>query len=239
MKTNLKTLLIGLIAFNFFSCQYTHSQFLKGNEKITTTDRAVTPLQTVEIQDGIDLFITQGTVEKLQIEADENLQEYIKTEVNQGVLKIYLSKGIWKSKRLKAHLTIVNINELSASGGSDVETVGILKLNEISVICSGGSDAKLNIEAEKIKFKASGGSDGFLVGSAKNFLAKGSGGSDIHAFDLKSGDCFIEVNGGSDAEVNASGNLNVSASGGSDVAYKGTPTNIDSNMSGGSGLKRD
>jgi len=239
MKTYFKTLIIGLVLFNFLSCQYTHSQFLKGNENITKVDRSIAPFQTVEVQDGIDLFITQGSLEKLQIESDQNLHEYIKTEVQQGVLKIYLSKSVWRSKCLKAHLTIKNITELSASGGSDVESVGTLNLGEVSIICSGGSDARLNIEAEKIKFKATGGSDGFLVGSAKSFLAKGSGGSDIKAFDLKAGDCYIEVTGGSDAEVNANGLLNVSASGGSDVAYKGTPTNIDSNMSGGSGLHQD
>ncbi len=236
MKTNIKTLIIGLILFNFPAFQNSHAQFLKGNGNVIKSDRTVTGFQTVEIQDGIDLYLSQGSVEKLQIEADENLQQYIKTEIEQGNLKIYLSKSVWKSKSLKVHLTIRNIIGLSASGGSDVETLDLLKFTDLSVICSGGSDAKLNIEAEKLKFKASGGSDGYLTGTVKNFLAKGSGGSDIHAFDLKSTDCFIEMTGGSDAEVNASGLLNASASGGSDVTYKGTPTNIDSNMSGGSSL---
>jgi hypothetical protein len=79
MKTKFKTLFIGLIVFNFLSCQYTHSQFLRGNENITKSDRSVSGFQTVEVQDGIDLYITQGSAEKLQIEADANLHEFIKT----------------------------------------------------------------------------------------------------------------------------------------------------------------
>jgi len=236
MKNNVKTLIIGLIIFNFFSCQNSHSQFIKGSGNILKSDRPVTSFHTVEVQDGIDLYITQGSSENLQIEADENLHQYINTEIEQGILKIYLSKIIWKSRVIKVHLTIKNITGLSASGGSDVETNGVLKLEELSVICSGGSDAKLNVNVNKLKFKASGGSDGYLSGSAKSFLGKASGGSDILAFDLNAIDCYVEVNGGSDAEVNASGILNASGSGGSDISYKGTPSKIDSNMSGGSDL---
>lgn len=239
MKTNIKTLIIGLVLFNLLSFQYTHSQFLKGNGNVIKSERKVSGFQTVEVHDGIDLYITQGNNESLQIEADENLHQHIKTEIEQGNLKIYLSKSVWKSESLKIHLSIKNITGLSSSGGSDVETTNTLNLAELSVICSGGSDAKLTIEAEKLKFKASGGSDGYLRGSVKNFLAKASGGSDIKAFELKTIDCYIEVTGGSDAEVNASGLLNASASGGSDVAYKGKPSSIDSNMSGGSSLHHD
>jgi len=239
MKTKIKTLVIGLILLNFVSFQYSYSQFIKGNGNLIKSERKVSGFQTVEVHDGIDLYITQGNTEKLQIEAEENLHQYIKTENEQGNLKIYLSKTIWKSETIKVHLTIKSITGLSASGGSDVETTNTLKLTELSIICSGGSDARIAIEAEKLKFKATGGSDGYLRGSVKNFLAKGSGGSDIKAFELKSIDCFIEVTGGSDAEVNVSGLLNASASGGSDVAYKGMPSSIDSNMSGGSSLHHD
>jgi hypothetical protein len=239
MKNNIKTLIIGLIIFNFFSCQNSHSQFIKGSGNVIKTDRPVSSFQVVEVQDGIDLYITQNNSESLQVEADENLHQYIKTEIEQGVLKIYLSKIIWKSQVIKVHLSIKNITGLSASGGSDVESIGVLNLEELSVICSGGSDAKLNVNVDKLKFKASGGSDGYLSGTAKSFLGKASGGSDILAFDLNAVDCYVEVNGGSDAEVNVSGILNASGSGGSDISYKGTPSSIDSNMSGGSDLNHE
>jgi len=239
MKNNPKLAVIFLLVIILLFNGYASSQFLKGNGKVEKKERPVSFFHTVEIQDGIDLFITQGLSENLVVEADENLHQYIETEINEGILKIHLSKMVWKSKSLKVYLTIKNIKALSASGGSDIKSVNLLKLEELSVICSGGSDVNLNIDAGKLKFKASGGSDGFLSGTAKTFLGKASGGSDIKAFELKTVDSYIEVTGGSDAEISVSRNLNVSGSGGSDVSYKGKPVNIDSQMSGGSSLYQD
>jgi len=156
--------------------------------------------------------------------------------VEGDVLKINLSKNVYKAKSLKVYLTIIDIKGLQASGGSDVETNGTLKLDDFSAICSGGSDIRLVVDANELKFKASGGSDGFITGKAKDFKAMASGGSDIKAFDLEAVDCAVEISGGSDAEINTIGKLIARASGGSDVLYKGNPTNIDSNMSGGSDL---
>lgn len=239
MKTNSKLLLISLIAFNFFTFQFLQAQFIKGDGNVTKEERNVSSFKSVEVEDGIDLYITQGDKESLEIEADQNLHEYIQTEIEGDNLRIYLSKGVRKATTLKINLSVVDIKGLSASGGSDVYTRGILKLNDLSVICSGGSDIRLEIETGELKFKASGGSDGFIKGVAKVFKAKASGGSDIKASGLEAGTCEIELSGGSDAEIHATNELMVKASGGSDVSYKGKPAKIDSNMSGGSSLHHD
>jgi hypothetical protein len=228
---------IAIIQFLFImSCNSVQAQFLKGDGNVTNSERKILNFSYIEIEDGIDLYLSQSSSVELSIEADQNLHEYIVTKVEGDVLKIYLSKNIWKSKSLKVHLKVVDIKGLEASGGSDVESSGSLKLNDFSAICSGGSDIRLDVDANELKFKASGGSDGFIKGKVNVFKGMASGGSDIKAFDLKSNDCFVEVNGGSDAEIYVNGKLLARGSGGSDVSYKGNPTNIDSNMSGGSDL---
>jgi hypothetical protein len=235
MKTILSSLIIILI-LPFISCNIVQAQFIKGNGHVTESERKVSNFSYVEIEDGIDLYLSQKTGNELKIEADENLHEYIVTKVEGDVLKIYLSKSINNAKSLRVYLSIEDIKGLSASGGSDVETKGTLKLNDFSAICSGGSDLRLEIEANELKLKASGGSDGIMKGKANVFKGMATGGSDIKSFELESNDCYIEVSGGSDAEVQVKGRLTARGSGGSDIIYHGSPTNIDSNMSGGSDL---
>jgi len=235
MKTYLSKISI-IILIVCMSGSLAHSQFLKGDGNVTKSERNVSNFKYVEIEDGIDLYLSQGTNVALNIEADKNLHEYIVTKVEGDVLKIYLSKNVFKAKSLKIYLKIVDLNGIAASGGSDVETTEILKVNDFSAICSGGSDLRLAIEANELKFKASGGSDGFISGKANVFKSMASGGSDIKAFDLEANDCIVEVSGGSDAEVNVKGKLTARGSGGSDISYSGNPANIDSNMSGGSDL---
>ena len=236
MKTNVKILLISFIAFNFFTYQLLHAQFIKGDGNVTKSERTISSIKSIEVEDGIDLYLSQGNSESLHIEADQNLHQYIKTETDGDNLRIYLSKIVRKASSLKIYLTIKDIKGLSASGGSDVYTENLLKLNTLSVICSGGSDVKIAVEANELKLKARGGSDAYVKGTAKNFKAKASGGSDIKASGLETGNCHIEISGGSDAEINVKGELYVRASGGSDISYKGKPSRIDSNMSGGSSL---
>jgi hypothetical protein len=236
MKTGIKQPMLYVLLICILPLSCINAQFNKGDGNITKSERKISDFNYIEVEDGIDLYLTQGNTTELTIEADQNLHEYIVTEVEDDVLKIHLSKIILRAKSIKVYLNVVNIKGLIASGGSDVQTSGTLKLNDFSAICSGGSDIKLNIEANELKFKASGGSDGFISGKASIFNAMASGGSDIKAFDLSVTDCQIEISGGSDAEINVAGQLKAQGSGGSDISYKGNPSNIDSNMSGGSDL---
>lgn len=236
MKTILKQPVLYVMFLCILPLSCMNAQFHKGDGNVTKSDRKISNFNYVEVEDGIDLYLSQDSANELVIEADQNLHEYIVTEIDNDILKIHLSKIILKAKSIKVYLKIVNIKGLSASGGSDVETNGILKLDDFSAICSGGSDIRLNIEAGELKFKASGGSDGFIQGKANIFKAMASGGSDIKAYELESTDCYVETSGGSDAEINVVGKLSARGSGGSDVSYKGKPSNIDSNMSGGSDL---
>lgn len=239
MKLPLKKLSILLILVSIFPGILINAQFLKGNGNITKSDRKITSFKYVEIEDGIDLYITQSDNFTLSIEADQNLHQYIVTENKGDILKIYLSKSIFKSKSLKAFLNVMDLKGVDASGGSDVYFTEMMKLDDFSAICSGGSDIEIDIETNLLKVKVSGGSDVIISGQAKIFNAMISGGSDIKAFKLETTECNIEAKGGSDAEVNTNGKLFVKASGGSDIRLKGNPASIDSNMSGGSSLIRD
>lgn len=52
--------------------------------------RSAKGFHTIEISDGIDLYLTQGTKEAVAVSASGNeYRDRIKVEVNNGVLKIY------------------------------------------------------------------------------------------------------------------------------------------------------
>jgi len=174
--------------------------------------------------------------EKLGIEADENLHDLIKTEIEGDKLHISLKKWIRKAKSLKIHLSVLDLKGVKASGGSDVESKDLIKVANLNLVCSGGSDINMEIETNELKCKASGGSDCNLSGKVSILRAEASGGSDINAFKLESEECYVQVSGGSDANVFVTKKLHAKASGGSDISYKGNPHPINAKMSGGSDL---
>ena len=88
--------------------------------------RAVAAFHAIEASDGIDLYISQGSEEGLAVSASTTeYRDKIHSEVVNGTLKLYYDKpnrwGIsWGSNRkLKAYVSVRNLDNLHASGGSD------------------------------------------------------------------------------------------------------------------------
>src|SRR5580704_9443447 len=73
--------------------------------------RNVSGFHAIHVQSGIDLYLTQGSQEAVAVSAsDIEYRNRIKTEVEDGVLKIYLDHSgfHWNmgNKKLKAYVSI-------------------------------------------------------------------------------------------------------------------------------------
>jgi hypothetical protein len=157
-------------------------------------------------------------------------------------LRIYL-EGVqlsWgpRDRRLKAYLSVKELDALSAHGGSDVYISAGLKGDKISLSLHGGSDFSGKIFAGSLDIDQHGGSDVSISGTATNLKVKASGGSDFKGFELIAENAVIDANGGSDARLTVTKELAVEASGGSDIDYKGTPVIKQSSSRGGSSISR-
>jgi len=207
--------------------------------------RNVTGFHGVKVASGIDLYITQGNTEGVAVSAsDIKYRDKIKTQVENGILQIYYDNGMglhinWgDNKKMKAYVTIKDISELQASGGSDIFVEGSLQSSGINLRLTGGSDFHGQVNVSSFSVKQSGGSDVKISGKAGTLTVDASGGSDFVGFDLATDNCSIEASGGSDVYVTVNGEMNVKASGGSDVSYKGTGVIKNYSASGSSDVRK-
>jgi len=189
--------------------------------------RNVSGFHAIEVGGGIDLYLSQGE-EAVAVSASKN--EYrakIKTEVKNGVLKIWYEwnsnlRFDWSNHKLKAYVSFKDIDRLEGSGGSDISVDGSIKVAKLAMEVSGGSDFDGKVETSELNIQASGGSDVRISGKADRLTIDASGGSDFKGYDLASDICNVEASGGSDVQVTVNKELSANASGGSDVYYKGT-----------------
>jgi len=207
--------------------------------------RTVSGFHAVEVSHGIDLYISQGSTEGVAISAtNAKYRSNIKTVVTNGVLKIYYDDAgthvhvNFDDRKLIAYVTVKNIDDLQASGGSDVYIKGSIQSQNLTVGLSGGSDLNGQLQATNLKMQLDGGSDAKVAGKAGSLTVTASGGSDFKGYDLVTGNCNANANGGSDVYITVNGELNATASGGSDVYYKGSGVIKTSNASGGSDVKK-
>ena len=116
-----KTLLLFIAILVSTSCMMDGISRVTGNKNVTTENRKVNDHFTeIHASTGIDVFITQADEESIRVESDENLQEFIITEISDGVLKIYSKRNIWRAKSKKVYVNVTEINTIKATSGSDV-----------------------------------------------------------------------------------------------------------------------
>src|SRR5215208_8405945 len=95
--------------------------------------RDVKGFHAIEVSGGIDLYLSSGDETVAVSAKGDEVRRRVKTEVKNGVLKIYFE---WKdgirfslgnNRALKAYVSYKNLDKISASGGSDVMVDGTIK----------------------------------------------------------------------------------------------------------------
>ena len=201
--------------------------------------RNVTGFHAIEVSGGIDLYLSQGEEAVAVSASKDEYRDKIITEVKNGVLKIWFDwknniRIDWSNRKLKAYVSVKNLDGLEASGGSDVNVDGMIKTTKLDMEISGGSDFKGKVESDDLQVHASGGSDVTISGKAAKLTIAASGGSDFSGFDFAADFCDVEASGGSDVHITVNKELSANASGGSDIFYKGSALIRDIKTGGGS-----
>ena len=207
--------------------------------------RNVSGFHAISMSDGIDLYLTQGNEEAVAVSASKpEDRDKIKTVVENGVLKNYLQYEefkwfSWRSnRRLRAYVSVRNLDDLRGSGGSDILINGTLAVAKLRLDISGGSDFKGNVNITNLDIDQSGGSDVDISGRVTNITIDASGGSDLNGFDLVAETCNASGSGGSDIRITVNKELVADASGGSDIHYRGNASVRKSSSSGGSSVSK-
>lgn len=238
MKAALNKILILLVTSTLTtSCMIDGLNRISGNRNVTTEQRKVNDNFTaIHAGNGIEVFIKQSANTKVAVEADENLQDHIKTEVENGVLRIYSKRNIWRAKSKRVYVSAKTITGIKAASGSDVYSENTIESETIDVSTSSGADAKITVSATNVTSSASSGSDLKILGTSENYSASASSGASINAFELESKNATVKVSSGADINVFASESLDAKASSGGDIDYKGNPKRIRQKASSGGSI---
>tara|TARA_R110002049_G_scaffold45022_3_gene131626 strand:+ start:18715 stop:19437 length:723 start_codon:yes stop_codon:yes gene_type:complete len=239
MKKSINQLFVVLFITTIFSsCGADMFNRVIGNKNVIVKQRTLNDnFSGIKVSSGIDLYISQGDT-KISVRADENLHDLIITEVNDGVLNIYVEKNIWRSKSKKVYVTLENLNLLKATSGSDVYSETIIRTKEISVSATSGADINIEVEAQNVETRATSGSDIKIFGTAINLAASATSGSSIDAFDLESKNVIAKATSGADVDVYASEKIEANATSGGDIDFRGNPTVVNKKSSSGGSISK-
>lgn len=240
MKNSIsKIIAILFIATIFTSCSVDMFNRVNGNRNVVTKVRKTSnKFLGIKVSTGIDLYVTQGSKNKVTVEADENLHDIIITEVEDGVLKVYSEKSIWKAKARKVHVIIKDLSLLKATSGSDVYGKGTIKTDEISISATSGADIRITVDATSVETSSTSGSDISIAGTTINHASSATSGASIDAYELESQNVLVKATSGADINIYASEKLDAKASSGGDIDFKGNPKSVNKKESSGGDISK-
>jgi len=229
MKT-MKYLAILLMAISLSSCQWDIMLGQEnGNGNVRTEERHVGDFNGVHSSAGLHVYLTEGSENKVVVEADDNLHQYIEVYLEGNTLKIGTEKNIGRAKAKNVHVTFTNLESLKASSGSDLISNSVIKSEILSLETSSGADLEAEIVSKEVYLEASSGSDLKVSGRAGKAVVDASSGSDIKARELEVLSCNAEASSGADVAITVLNTIEAHASSGGDIQYFGNPSDVSVN----------
>ncbi|HEX2975979.1 MAG TPA: head GIN domain-containing protein [Bacteroidales bacterium] len=213
---------------------------VRGNHNVVKKDRNVGSFTGIKVSSGIDVFLKQGNSESLSIEADENLHEYIITEVRDGVLHIYTKSkiNIRDAEMKRAYVSMKDIYSIQTTSAGDITGETPIKAQKLRLSTSSAGDIKLEVNADEIEIDISSAGDIKVSGSADKLEADLSSAGNLDAYDLRVREADISVSSAGDADINVSERITARASSAGNINYKGNPKYVDSHSSSAGGIHR-
>lgn len=188
----------------------------KGSGNVQTEKRTVSNFKAIEAG---GVFIVEITAQKdfsVEVEADDNLLPFIKTDLDGETLKIKTTEKFSTRSPIRVRISAPDIENLEISGASKF-FVSNLANDSFRVDSSGAS--KISIE-----------------GATKNLTVDMSGASKLNAENFTAENVSVDASGASRATVSVINNLKADLSGASKVVYYGNPANIEKKTSGASSV---
>lgn len=219
--------------------------------------RSVGSFTGIEVSSGIKVNFTQQKNQLVKVDVDDDKAQYLITEVQNGILKIYIKNNGQKNLRFRKlfvnieapHLTNVatksgasfaTLNQISEEGfvmnaasGSSLNAE--LKGDNISAIVESGASMKLEVQTRNFTFGGSSGSSAVITGNTNVASFQTSSAASCNAQNLIAKNVSANASSAGSLRVNTSNSLSSVTSSGGTVKYVGQPEKFAaSNSSGGS-----
>ena len=215
-----------LSVFIFLSgCSY---NMLIGSGVVTTDTRDSSGFSAITLEDCGELDITQGSVDSLTIQAENNLMPFIKSEVKNSRLTLglrpnYQVNSIQNTVPVKYFVSVKNLKEIVLSGSGKIITHGISTAT-LKVVEDGGGSIQLEqLQAKELDMHLNGKGRTQVSGQVDLQTVELGGAGSYVADNLDSSYASVDVNGSGAATVWVTNALNVLLHGNGSTHYFGNP----------------
>ena len=232
-------LFIGLVGYGYL--QFSNRN-LKLSGNIITEERNVSGFNKIYLQGSGIVNLIQSEEESLKVTADENMIQYIETEVVGNELKLSINNSLpfrqlpFPQSEILYEIKAKDIDRLRIDGSGEINSDN-LKTNKLEIDINGSGYLRADIGVNKLAANVIGSGTFSLTGTAEfqEITITGSGRFQGNDLEGKEGKATIEGSG--KIELNVSEKLEAEIAGSGRIHYLGKPEIGKSNIFGSGIIK--
>ncbi len=229
------TLLLALLCLTMAHAQKWNPKKVAGNGNETTITRTTSDYDEISVGGPFKVTLVSGKEGSIILKGDENLLDYIITEVDGNKLKIYVENDVtlkYGERDIQITIPFEKINGVSFAGSGDIKTKDVISAENFELKFAGSGDGNFEINCPNLQVALAGSGDLKVTGSTSNLEAKLAGSGDLDCSKLEAQNTDASVAGSGDLKVNCIKKLTAKIAGSGDIHYKGKPESVDTKIAG-------
>jgi len=198
-------------------CHHGRFSEITGNGKRELEKRQVAPFTSISTNGAFTLEVICGKDQNLEVEGDENVLRFVKTEVSSNILRLENSQNYSVSEPVRVKISVPNLEGLAVNGAGHIDVKGI--------------------KNDKFEIDTNGAPSITVAGTTKMVDIAANGAGKVDTQNLHATRAVVDARGVAKVDLDVSDQLDVEISGPSSVTYSGNPT-VNKNIHGPGKLTR-
>ncbi len=203
---------------------------VKGEGQVISKERKLPAYTQIKLECGADIVLTHGQVGDITINASQNMEPYVITEVKDGVLIVKMSPDFAYQFIKKLEICIPvdeSLTEVTVQGAGDIISHEQLPVKHLTCEVLGSGDIDLSLQAESLSFSVKGSGDIKIKGTTETLSVAIAGSGDFDGDALQAKQATASVRGSGDVDLFVTEQLSADIRGSGDITIKGNPKKID------------
>ncbi|WP_416437836.1 head GIN domain-containing protein [Phnomibacter sp. MR] len=197
---------------------------ISGNGNVVTQTRETGEFSEIVVSGSMQVEVAAAPGIGVQVQAEDNLQEYIITEVKGNRLQVKFKSNVSVNshKAIKVLVRMPKLNAASIAGSGSIRSSNQLNSNgNFAATISGSGSVDVQTSASKVAATIAGSGNIALAGKTDDLHVVISGSGSFKGYQLSANEASVQISGSGDVQAYASNKLDAAISGSGSVYYKG------------------
>jgi hypothetical protein len=215
-----------VILFALFTGVVVYAQKVKPSSNVVNEQRTVLNFSQLVVSNGIEVFVVTTGSEKIEIQAPDNVIQYVEAVVEKEVLNIRFRKGfkLNGNATIKVTVNVKSLTSLSASNQSKIVLSNALTTEKLDVTLNNSSLSGLIAVSKKLSISLDKAAQADLSGTCKELKMSLTGASTLGSTSLTADVVSAKLSGQSTARLTIAQSVEFTGAKESSLYYLGSPT---------------